>query len=145
MSNADDSQHLEYWVRMIDHGLTNQANRLLKPFGLTRASWYVLHHVSKTGRISQKVLQKALGVESASMAIIVDGLVRKGWLDRVASDSDRRMNHLRLTPQGASKWKKVPDIDSTLRRVLLQGVSVEREREAIVDLKKCWENLTRSA
>lgn len=144
MSTVNDPRHLEYWVRVVDHGLTTEANRVLKPFGLTRASWYVLHHVDKSGEISQKQLQKVLGIESGSMAMIVDGLVRKGWLDRVSSESDRRMNFLRLTPQGISRWKKVPDVESTLRGKMMQGVSVNGEREAIVALKKCWENLVSS-
>jgi DNA-binding MarR family transcriptional regulator len=145
MGPRQDSHHLEEWVRMIDHQLTIEGNRLLKPHDLTRASWYVLHHVSEAGEISQRRLQEMLGIESGSMAIIVDGLVRKGWLDRITSETDRRANYLRLTPRGLSRWKTVPNIESMLRKKLMREIMKEEEADAVSILKKVWTNLTGAA
>lgn len=142
METSQDSPHLGHWIKVLDHELTIEGNRLLKPFGLTRSSWYVLYHVSEAGKVSQKELQEVLGIESGSMAIIVDGLVRKGWLDRSASETDRRANYLRLTSRGTARWKTVPDIVSILRKKMTRGITKEEEAEAVAVLKKCWSSLT---
>jgi DNA-binding MarR family transcriptional regulator len=145
MGPRQDSPHLEEWVRMMDHQLTIECNRLLKSHGLTRASWYVLHCVSEAGTLSQRRLQELLGIESGSMAIIVDGLVRKGWLDRIPSETDRRANYLRLSPKGGIRWKAVPDIESMVRKMLMREITKEEEADAVSILKKGWTSLTRKS
>ena len=110
MEASPQARYLGHWVKVINHDTTVKMNRLLKPFGLTRSSWSVLYQVNGAGRISQKALQEDLGIESGSMAIVVDGLVRKGWLDRTSSEKDRRANYLKLTPKGSARWKTIPDI-----------------------------------
>jgi DNA-binding MarR family transcriptional regulator len=132
------------WVKAIHHDMTVKGNRLLKPFGLTLSTWYILYQVNAAGRISQKALQGNLGIESGSMAIVVDGLVRKGWLGRTSSESDRRANNLELTLKGAARWKAVPDVASVLSEEMMHGVTREEEEAAVAILKKCSANLAKS-
>jgi MarR family transcriptional regulator for hemolysin len=141
MEASPQGKYLGHWVKVINHDMTVKANRLLKPFGLTRSSWYVLHHVNGAGRIPQKALQEDLGIESGSTAIVVDGLVRKGWLDRTSDEKDRRANYLKLTPKGAARWKTVPDVVTVMREEMMQGITEEEESAAVVTLKKCSANL----
>src|SRR5580658_6605783 len=108
MAKRPTVSNLGRWVKVIHHDMTVKGNRLLKPFGLTLSTWHILYQVDASGRISQKALQEDLGIESGSMAIVVDGLVRKGWLGRTSSERDRRANNLELTPKGAARWKAVP-------------------------------------
>jgi MarR family transcriptional regulator, lower aerobic nicotinate degradation pathway regulator len=143
MEASPTASNLGHWVKMINHDTTIKMNRLLKPFGLTRSAWYVLYQVNQAERISQKTLQETLRIESGSMAIIVDGLVRKGWLERTSSEKDRRANYLKLTPKGAARWKTVPDVASILRKEMMRGVTEEEERAGIAVLRKCWANLAK--
>jgi DNA-binding MarR family transcriptional regulator len=136
--------NLGRWVKVIHHDMTVKGNRLLKPFGLTLSTWHILYQINAAGRISQKALQKDLGIESGSMAIIVDGLVRKGWLGRTSSERDRRANNLELTPKGAARWKAVPDVASVLSEEMMRGVTQEEEETAVAILKKCSANLAKS-
>jgi DNA-binding MarR family transcriptional regulator len=135
---------LGHWVKMINHDATIKGNRLLKPFGLTQSAWYVLYQVNQAERISQKKLQGTLRIESGSMAMIVDSLVRKGWLERTSSEKDRRANYLKLTPKGAARWKTVPDVASVLRKEMMRGISEAEEKAGIAVLKKCWANLEKA-
>ena len=144
MEASPQARYLGHWVKVINHDATVKMNRLLKPFGLTRSSWSVLYQVNGAGRISQKALQEDLGIESGSMAIVVDGLVRKGWLDRTSSEKDRRANYLKLTPKGSARWKTVPDIGAAMRKEMMRGVTEEEESAAVATLKKCSANLAKS-
>jgi DNA-binding MarR family transcriptional regulator len=144
METSPQAGYLGHWVKVINHDVTVKINRLLKPFGLTWSSWSVLYQVNGAGRISQKALQEDLGIESGSMAIVVDGLVRKGWLDRTSSEKDRRANYLKLTPKGSARWKTVPDIGAAMRKEMMRGVTEEEESAAVATLKKCWANLAKT-
>ena len=136
-----ESPHLGHWIKMIDHSVTVRSNRILKPYGLSRASWYILYLVNEAGKISQKKLQDDLGIESGTMAILVDGLVHKGWLNRISDEKDRRANYLRLTAKGSSQWKKVPNFIQNLRKEMMEGITREEETQAVNVLKKVWANL----
>jgi len=144
MEASSQASNLGHLVKVINHDTTVKMNRLLKPFGLTRSSWSVLYQVNRAGRVSQKALQEDLGIESGSMAIVVDGLVRKGWLGRTSSEKDRRVNNLELTPKGAARWKNVPDIASVMSKEIMRGVTEEEEKLAVAILKKCSSNLAKS-
>lgn len=144
MQADSQANSLGHWVKVINHDITIKMNRLLKPFGLTRSTWSILYQVNSAGRISQKALQEDLGIESGSMAIVVDGLVRKGWLGRTPSEVDRRVNNLELTPKGAVRWKTVPDIASVMSEEIMRGVTKEEERFTVAILKKCASNLAKS-
>ena len=142
MEASPHAKKLGYWVKVVNHAAMIKTNRLLKPFGLTQSSWYVLFHVSAAGRIPQKKLQEDLGIESGSMAIIVDELVRKGWLLRAPDERDRRANHLELTSKGTTRWKSVPDIVALVSKEMMRGVTEEEEAGTVAILKKCWANLS---
>ena len=142
MEASPHAKNLGYWVKVVNHAAMVKMNRLLKPFGLTMSSWYVLYRVSAAGGIPQKKLQEGLGIESGSTAIIVDELVRKGWLARTPDERDRRANNLKLTPKGATRWKSVPDIVSLVSKEMMRGVTEEEEAKTVAILKKCWENLS---
>ncbi len=142
MEGNPHTKRLGYWVKFVNHAAMVKVNRLLKPFGLTQSSWYVLYRVSVAGRISQKRLQQDLGIESGSMAILVDELVRKGWLLRTPDKKDRRANFLELTPKGATSWKSVPDVVSVVSKQMMRGVTEEEEAGAVTILKKCFTNLS---
>lgn len=144
MGSSPTAGSLGHWVKMVNHDKTIRMNRLLKPFGLTESAWYVLYYVNQADRISQKTLQETLRIESGSMAMIVDGLVRKAWLERMSSEKDRRANYLKLTLRGAARWKTVPDIASILRKEMMRGVTEDEEEVAVAILKKCSANLSKS-
>lgn len=133
--------HIGHWVKVLNHLMVTESNRTLKSFGLTRGSWYILYHVNKETTISQKKLQDILGIKSGTMAIVVDGLVRKGWLDRTSNEKDRRANYLKFTPEGAARWKTVPDILSIYREKMMKDITNEEEEIVVTILKKCWINL----
>ena len=138
---SSKSNYLGHWVKVLNHSQMVMSNRILEPHGLTVSSWYILYHVDNATQISQKELQNILGIESGSMAILVDGLVRRGWIERMQDDKDRRANNLKLTLKGTARWKKIPDFVDLLREKMMKGISKEEEASAVSVLKRCWDNL----
>lgn len=141
MQASSESPHLGHWIKVIDHSASVWSNRFLDPYGLTRSSWYIIYHINEMGEILQKDLQNALEIESGSMAILVDSLVKKGWLKRKVSEKDRRVKKLELSPEGKERWNKVPNFIQILREKMMVGISKKEEELAVSVLKKAWINL----
>lgn len=143
MEISPQSKHLGHWIKVLDHSATIWSNRVLEPYGLTRSSWYIIHHIHQNGGILQKDLQNALGIESGSMAILIDGLVKKGWLERKPVETDRRTKRLELSSEGEKRWTKVPNFIQILREKMMNGITKEDELLAVNILKKAFNNLNK--
>ena len=92
----------------------------LEPFRLTVAQYVPLVHLATARReVGMKALAEASLQDAATMTVIVDGLVRRGWVARRRSAADRRRVSVRLTPRGRSLLRAVPRrLDLRWRRAL---------------------------
>ena len=106
---AAHPEYLSYRVKRLYMLISQHLNDTLKPYGLARSQWQVLSRISRVGTLSQKELQHAMQVESATLTGIVDVLAAKGWLERLESPDDKRCRVLRLTPEGVELMTAIPD------------------------------------
>jgi DNA-binding MarR family transcriptional regulator len=112
--------------------LSRSVDDSLKPYGLARGQWQVLAHVHDAGTLSQRRLQESMKIESATLTVIVDLLVTKGWIERLPDPADKRVRLLRFTPDGATRWLDVPDPVALAERRMLSGLD-SGERAAVAD------------
>jgi DNA-binding MarR family transcriptional regulator len=103
--------------------MSQEIDESLRSHGLARAQWQALAHVHQAGTMSQRALQQRMKIESATLAVIVDLLVSKGWLEREPDPADKRVRLLRLTPDGRARWFTVPDPVSLVEARMLAGMS----------------------
>ena len=81
-----------------------------KEFGLSPAQFNLLmavKHVGKDEGISQSQIGKHLYVTAANITRLIDGLEQQGLLLRHAHPQDRRVNLIKITPQGAQLLDRV--------------------------------------
>jgi len=116
-------------------------NTMLRPYGVAQSQWYMLYAISQAPQITQKELQTALRVESATLTAAVNALVRKGWVERVPNTPDRRVKVLRFTPSGRALWERLPDPITAIRKQMLQGINAKDEEVARKVLDKVIQNL----
>lgn len=112
--------------------MTRSVDDALKPHGLARGQWQVLAHVHEAGVMSQRDLQESMKIESATLTVIVDLLVSKGWLERTPDPADRRVRLLRFTPDGHGRWHDVPDPVAEVEARMLAGLD-PTERAAVAE------------
>ncbi len=60
----------------------------------------ILEYLLEHGDCSQKELADKLGVSPASIATSLKRMSKSGFIERTPDESDRRINRLRITPQG---------------------------------------------
>jgi DNA-binding MarR family transcriptional regulator len=87
-------------VRLLRNALAARSIAALEEFGLPTGSLTVLSLIAANPGSNQTALAKAAGVNKSALVGIVDELEKRGLAARDRSASDRRRNHLTVTPEG---------------------------------------------
>ena len=96
--------------RMVEHGLTD-------------AQWKPLMML-ETGRATTAFeLAREMAADAGAVTRVLDRLEAKGLVERVRSETDRRVVHLRLTAAGREAASKVPHVLASVNNDFLRGFS----------------------
>ncbi|XHS77688.1 MarR family winged helix-turn-helix transcriptional regulator [Burkholderiaceae bacterium UC74_6] len=106
------------------HGAARQwrllIDRRLKGLGLSQAGWMTITMAAKAKTpMSQSELAQSVGVEGATMVSMLDRLARAGLVERVPSETDRRVKLVTVTPAGRALYDEVKREAGAVRKELL--------------------------
>ncbi len=109
------------------HGAARQwrlmLDRRLRGLGLSQAGWMTIAIAAKAKTpLSQSELAASVGVEGATMVAMLDRLSRAGLIERVPSETDRRVKRVQVTPAGMELYEQVKREGNAVRRELMAGV-----------------------
>ena len=104
-----------------------------EPLRLRHVEFTILMLVKANPAITQKQLAQTLVVSAPSITILLDRLVEKGWIARVRSDTDRRVQHIHLTTEGASLAQQSHQLSLSCEQEMLRHLSVG-ERNMLLQL-----------
>ena len=91
--------------------------------GLTDAQWKPLWAL-KSGRAGNAIeMAREMGIDAGAITRLLDRLEAKGLVERVRSEHDRRVVHLRLTAGGESVAARIPHVLASVNNDFLQGFS----------------------
>lgn len=107
--------------------------RHLGPLKLKAVEFSILVLVASNPRVNQRQLGLALEVSAPNMAITLDRMVERGWVERVRSTEDRRAQIIHLTPAGQALVQRAEKIASTMERDATQVLSAA-ERAMLIEL-----------
>lgn len=95
----------------------------LQAFGLTEATWRPLAYVGRLGGgVRQKELAIALSIEGPSLVRLLDGLERRGLIERREDETDRRARGIYLTRAGHDLAVRVAKVGTEIQTRLLTSV-----------------------
>lgn len=94
------SSHLGFHLRMAQLAVFQDIGDALKEIDLTPGVFSVLEVLSQNEGITQSRLAAAVRLERSSVVPLLDKLAQRGLVERRASTTDRRQNHLHLTKAG---------------------------------------------
>jgi DNA-binding MarR family transcriptional regulator len=103
----------------------------LVPFGLTMGDYEVLVRLSESEdqRLRMCDLATSLQLSPSGLTRRLDGLVKAGLVERIASPSDRRVMFAQLTPAGHAKLvDAAPDHVASVRKRFLKGLTRDQVR-----------------
>jgi len=105
----------------------------LGPLDLKVIEFSILVLVASNERVNQKQLGESLDVSAPNMAITLDRMVERGWVQRVRSTEDRRAQLIHLTTRGRQLVEKAEKVAATMEREPLSVLS-EAERLLLIEL-----------
>ena len=107
--------------------------RHLGPLDLKVVEFSILMLVAQNQQVNQKQLGQALDISAPNMAVTLDRMVERGWVERVRSTKDRRAQHIHLTPAGAQLVQRAEKIAATMEAPSLAVLS-PAERALLIEL-----------
>ena len=99
-----------------------------------------LEEISRMENPTISELTKEFNVTKPTVSVIVDRLVRIGYIKKEKSDSDKRVSYLRLSDKGRELYKIYKEHDDKRYEVFINKIQKALSRE---DLKKFTEILHR--
>jgi DNA-binding MarR family transcriptional regulator len=104
-TNADERPAMAcratiFALKRADQATRNSMDEGLAPYGLTSAQLDILLYLDERGEAAQRDLQAALGITSATLTRILDGMVARGFVGRRPDEADGRVKCVALTRKG---------------------------------------------
>jgi len=105
----------------------------LGPLELKAVEFSILVLVASNAQVNQKQLGQTLDVSAPNMAITLDRMVERGWVERVRSTEDRRSQWITLTPAGVELVARAESIAAMMEHNATRMLS-DAERLLLIEL-----------
>ena len=100
-------EFIGYQVYMTQRALARSLDDTLSPFGLTSGQWNALNQLDENGAMTQKELADLLKKEPATVARLLDRLVKRDLVKRKSHPEDRRANIIEITPDAVELLEEI--------------------------------------
>lgn len=94
-----------------------------EPLKLRHVEFTILMLVKSNPAVTQKQLSQTLAVSAPNITILLDRLVDRGWIERVRSEFDRRVQHIHLTAEGARFAEQSHRASLTCEKEMLKNLT----------------------
>jgi len=119
----DMSASVGHLLSKVMSSMRREADSRMASLDLTDAQWKPLWML-RCGRADTAFeLAREMDIDAGAMTRTLDRLEAKGLIERVRSETDRRVVHLRLTPEGDRASAEVPHVLAEVNNDHLQGFS----------------------
>jgi DNA-binding MarR family transcriptional regulator len=105
----------------------------LGPLELKAVEFSILVLLASNEQVNQKLLGDALDVSPPNLAVTLDRMVERGWVERVRSTQDRRAQMVHLTPAGRELTQRAESIAADMEDQSLTTLSAA-ERALLIEL-----------
>ena len=91
-------------------------------YGLSGGQWKVILSLSIQNGLSQKDLAERIFVDSTTLVPIIDGMEKKGLVERRTDPKDRRNNNVFLTKKSESFVDPIIEIILRMRKIFFKNI-----------------------
>ncbi len=144
IENLDLNNVVNFLMEQTVRQIRNYGQRQLDLLesGITVDQWVLLKIIEEHGQISQvDIAQEALK-DTASITRILDLLQKKGLIQRIDDDFDRRKYLISLTVDGIAFFNRMLPQISQIRDQVVKGLSKEEIQALKATLNKIRRNLS---
>lgn len=119
----DASRSVDHCLMHLMMTVRREIEARMSDHGLTEAQWKPLWMLKKGRATTAIELAREMLVDAGAITRMLDRLEAKGLIERVRSETDRRVVHLRLTAAGEAVVEHVPHVLASVNNDFLRGFS----------------------
>ena len=109
-------------VKQLMRAIEKKDTEYYDRFGLTAPQGLVIFNLKECGPLSPVGLSRKMCVSPSNMTGIINRLERKGWIERIRKNDDRRGYLIRFTQQGLKMSREISDpIEKKIRAKLAKS------------------------
>lgn len=139
MNNINLSKRVERMVFLIPEVLKRLFRGISEDsINLPPAQTKVLHTIGHKGQQKMSELSQFLGVEMSTMTVVVDALVKQGYVQRKSDENDRRVVLVDLTAKGKENFKKIKEQMKKNITKLFANLSEANQNKMIDSFEKIY-------
>jgi DNA-binding MarR family transcriptional regulator len=128
---AADPARVELAVLRAARAVRHAFNLRLREIGLSMTDAGMISFLAEHGSLTQRELAALLQITPAPCGVAIDGLVKRGLVERRADPSDGRVWRIVLTEAAAPAVREFERVDAELRADLRMGLArAERQQLA---------------
>jgi DNA-binding MarR family transcriptional regulator len=98
-------------------------------YGMLRTEWRILFHLGRYGEMSAREISDRASIHKTKVSRAVAALEGKRFLERRASEADRRVELLSLRPPGRAAFAELSEAAAEQERALDARIGAERLAE----------------
>lgn len=117
---SESMGHLLFQLMM---SMRREIESRMTELGLTDAQWKPLWLLKMGKADTAFELAKEMSIDAGAMTRMLDRVAAKGLIERVRSETDRRVVHLKLTPEGEAAAAQIPHVLAEVNNAFLCGFS----------------------
>ncbi|HEY2071828.1 MAG TPA: MarR family transcriptional regulator [Rhizomicrobium sp.] len=122
--------------------LRTRFDQRAKGFGMTRAQWVILARLSRQPGLSQNEMAAICEVEPITVGRLIDRLETRGFVERRADPSDRRIRRLHLLPAAQPILDEISSCKDEIHEEIVAGLEDHQRKELVDALLQIKDNLT---
>lgn len=101
----------------------------LKPFGISPQQYNILRILRAMGDwTAMSEIKDGLTEKSPNTTRLADKLIKKELIERMASETDRRVVYVRISKKGKTLFEEINQQESTIQRALDNNISAKDAR-----------------
>ncbi len=141
--NAEVLPDNGFLLKKIEESLKKRADENLRELDLTVTQSHILRVLDcqEKGTCTLKDLERFFCVAQPTIAGTVSRLEKKGYVEALADESDRRVKVVRLTELGRKQNRLSREKVQETERQMLTGMTEEEQRELKRLLQTVYENI----
>ena len=101
--------------------------------GVSIGQWYFLRALWQEDGLTQRELSQRVGMMEPTTVTALNGMEKRGLVERVRNAHDRRKMNIYLTDKGRSLQSQLRPVEDEVSQVAIQGVPPQ-QRELFMDL-----------
>ncbi|MEY2891498.1 MAG: hypothetical protein RJA98_1406 [Pseudomonadota bacterium] len=127
----DNQQSVAFRLHQLMSAMRRDIERRMTAHDLTAAQWLPLWKLKLGACHNAQQIACDLNIDPGAVTRLIDRLQAKGLIERVRSESDRRVVNLALTDAGAEVAQAIPHALAEVNNAFLSGFSADEWQQLI--------------